>query len=53
MESWEEGGLGWVPYLGCVHEGGVGEGLGGCVVQHLGHTGPDGNARPPHHFPNH
>lgn len=32
---------------GCTHEGGVGEGFGVCVVQHLGHTGPDGNARPP------
>lgn len=30
-----------------MYEGGVGEGLGVCVGQHLGHTGPDGNARPP------
>ena len=27
--------------------GGVGLGLGICVMQHLGHTGSDGNARPP------
>lgn len=36
----------------CLCEGVVSQGLGVCVVQHLGHTGSDGTARPPHHFPN-